>query len=277
MKRHLHLLLLFLLPAGFCYAQQDFEVTFYAVDALGNRDSVVIGKAPGATVGLDAALGEVDLSQVGHGALSLRSIQRDSLDYLCLTAFFNNPIYFPANLDLKRDMRPVQYGQYGTSKNSFQLLVKAQHYPVTVYCDCAQMGGVLSSASTLSAIDTACTESMTIGFNSLVPDTITLPDSSFHSLHLQFFDMIGRPEQTSAVAMTAAPNPAADLLQLSFTAPQQGQVELLDALGRLVLTQEVRQESRVQLPVAGVPFGLYLVRFTGSAGTASAQARVVKQ
>lgn len=98
--------------------------------------------------------------------------------------------------------------------------------------------------------------------NFVTADTTTMRD-----LILNTFTA-GTQEITENSAITAYPNPASDLLTVSFTFQNQkeAEVELLDLAGKRVIeTEKVQIISGLaekQLNVSGIPVGTYIVRIT---------------
>lgn len=85
---------------------------------------------------------------------------------------------------------------------------------------------------------------------------------------------------TTALQLTAAPNPTSDAVRLSFSIPQSGAAHIFvtDLLGRTVQQREwtlPQGENQLDLSLQGLPSGTYLVRLLAS-GT-GATMKVVKQ
>jgi hypothetical protein len=91
------------------------------------------------------------------------------------------------------------------------------------------------------------------GCSSFVNDTITVSPC------------VGISEQ-GGVTFTMFPNPATTAF--TFTAQEQGTVELLDALGNVVLAKQV-VDTQTQINIEGFAAGMYLVRFTSTSGSIS--------
>ena len=148
MKKLCLLLVAFLVMANDAYCESPVQLMFRVVDAAGNADTVKFAEIQGATDGIDAELGEVNLYNVPPNDLDLRIIKRtdtncinrecgwlgigtDSVPYwLC-------PVYgmwcrhhiLPndSNVDQKLDFRNMIPAWQGLA-----LKVYAKHYPVTL-------------------------------------------------------------------------------------------------------------------------------------------------
>ena len=56
------------------------------------------------------------------------------------------------------------------------------------------------------------------------------------------------------------PNPASDLLHITLAEPIDGvRVVLYDMVGKAVFVQDYGQENLIEVPVAGLPEGLYVL------------------
>jgi hypothetical protein len=98
----------------------EFTTTLEAVDALGNRDTVIFNVKVGATSGIDTELGEINLyGTEPQGDLDMRIIQRTDTN----------------NIDLKTDYRYDEF--YGDNDihypvTFYVIKVFAKNYPVTI-------------------------------------------------------------------------------------------------------------------------------------------------
>ncbi len=70
-------------------------------------DTVVFGFANNATVGIDEALGEVDITDHPTDSFDLRVIQRTAEDFECLYDENAEPVYFSSSFESKINVRPV--------------------------------------------------------------------------------------------------------------------------------------------------------------------------
>ncbi|MBK8614401.1 MAG: T9SS type A sorting domain-containing protein [Flavobacteriales bacterium] len=69
------------------------------------------------------------------------------------------------------------------------------------------------------------------------------------------------------VTFVAYPNPAAELITLPVTVKGMARCDVYDAAGRVVLSRQLSTSSTThQLPVNGLPAGLYTARITDQEG-----------
>lgn len=61
------------------------------------------------------------------------------------------------------------------------------------------------------------------------------------------------------------PNPTNDKINLEFENPYLGKVTLVDAIGNLILEQEINNESKVSLSISHLAYGIYTLRISNSA------------
>jgi hypothetical protein len=115
-------------------------------DALGNKDTIIIGATRNATLGVDNSLGERNYLGIQFNPLDMRLIQRDTICWGRLSTGTprtadrsQNFIYFPNPLDLKKDIRSslwVDIPQGGDrvlgSITKFTLKISTSNYPITL-------------------------------------------------------------------------------------------------------------------------------------------------
>ena len=125
----LKILFLLILVGQNSYSQSIYA-RIVAIDAKGRTDSVTFGQITGSTLGVDAALGEVDIFGVPYDSLDLRIIQRNSM---CID------LNYPNNIDLKNDYRPG-IGATFLEYSNFSFSVSADTFPVYVCLNSYQIG-----------------------------------------------------------------------------------------------------------------------------------------
>lgn len=70
-----------------------------------NIDIVTFGFSASASLGIDENYGEENIENKPTDSLEMRILQRTKLTYNCLVDTSNNKIYFPNNLELRKDIR----------------------------------------------------------------------------------------------------------------------------------------------------------------------------
>jgi hypothetical protein len=77
----------------------------------------------------------------------------------------------------------------------------------------------------------------------------------------------GITDPNSAIACSIYPNPAASVLNVSFSTanPQNLTIELIDALGKIVYVRQLQQvnEGNIPVPVTALPSGVYTIKVSG--------------
>ncbi len=76
-------------------------------------------------------------------------------------------------------------------------------------------------------------------------------------------------------AFTMFPNPTADMLNLTGLTAEPAHITLLDMAGRTILTQSV-SDGRLQMSLAGLTNGLYIIRFESMSASSSQRLVVIK-
>lgn len=132
--------LLLVLVSWYCHAQRI--TTLVLQDANGWRDTVYFGQHPGATPGIDAALGEVEMSNIPMLGTEMRFVSRAPLScFIDSMLFYRNHSY-----ESKKDLRGTLVGgpiwMYGSQNfgltnsemadNTFHLKVKCTALPCTL-------------------------------------------------------------------------------------------------------------------------------------------------
>jgi len=231
----------------------EFINKLYLIDAQGTTDSVLFGNNYSATIGLDTAWNEQDISNVPWNKPEIRSIHRtnDSVD--CV--FRSIPLIdlFPANYDLKFDMRPS--GSYVQEGINFVFKLEAEHYPVEIYSDFSDMyeNSEYNSWSSILLHSDSCEydtpASCEPGYIHLY--TITDSTENYITIRLDFETGIYTSEVTNTILRSG--NPTGSTLLLDYS----GRLQMFDLSGRKVLDQQV--ERLIPVNIAHLPKGCYLV------------------
>lgn len=134
MKKMMILVLLF---CSYVLQAQELQLKFIATNSYQVSSTVVIGRDNSASEGLDESFNEENIYSSEIDLVDLRSIQRTEDLHECLNSSpwdnTGNPLYFENNVDLKTDIRSMDFTD---SKNScFELKMIAQDYPVKLTID----------------------------------------------------------------------------------------------------------------------------------------------
>jgi len=89
---------LILLLASNLHAQQNafFHTTIHFEDAMGNKDSVIVGYDPDATSGIDSEFGEVEITAPFDSILEVRAISRFDFDQSMSKVIIDESEFIPA-------------------------------------------------------------------------------------------------------------------------------------------------------------------------------------
>lgn len=254
MKTKLILLVLFLHSLMMQGQSWEFTSKLYLIDGQGTIDSVLFGNNFSATIGLDTEWNEQDISNIPWNKPEIRSIHRKDDTVDCVIQSFVSDSLFPANYDLKIDMRPG--GAYNPEGTSFIFKLEAEHYPVEIYSDFSDMYENSFYCSCFTEIhlykDTCDDEtpaSCEPGYSHLY--TINDSTESYITIKLDFESGINRPEIRNTILKSG--NPSGSTLLLDYTGPLQ----LFDLSGRKLLDQHVERMRPVD--IGPLPKGCYLV------------------
>ncbi|MGH1336132.1 MAG: T9SS type A sorting domain-containing protein [Aureispira sp.] len=268
----LNTLLLFLGSYGILSAQigPDLQrVQLLLEDALGQKDTIEFGSSfqnhpsTAFTLGMDTAYGEINQYGQVYQSLDARIIQRDSLNYECLkTNHFTFPstgnLYFPNNLDSKRDFRPNLGGPHGLY-NNFEIRVNALHYPVTVSLgEQSILGGIIFS---FMLLDSNCnTTNTNYTASSRTQDTLFVLNASNQHTIIAIIDLIVSTNKTQAATSNIQlfPNPAGQYLSVKGLEGFEGDITVLNSLGQQLMHRSFYQEN-LQLELTDLPKGIYFL------------------
>ena len=114
---------LFFLPM--ITSAQEFSFELYFEDALGNRDTLVLGYDPLATDSIDVAFGEENIiAQPWDSVFEVRIS-----DY-----YYDNPTFQPTSFNSKKGIFKKRTN-HSYSTFPMQINIKSNHFPITVSCD----------------------------------------------------------------------------------------------------------------------------------------------
>ena len=73
-------------------------------------------------------------------------------------------------------------------------------------------------------------------------------------------DLVSVPDAQQAASFSLFPNPANTELNIQFANAQNGAMNIFDAFGKLVFSENLQNENSKQLNVEGLPSGIYFIR-----------------
>lgn len=111
-------------------SQVEWELPLYFTDAVGEKDTIIIGIAPDATSGTDSHLGEIEIQdQLWGNDMEIRVVFGEPLNG-STDDLWDNPQYKKMYLDGE--------GNFGTSSfviPDFRIIVKSSNLPITMHFD----------------------------------------------------------------------------------------------------------------------------------------------
>ncbi|MEO6303532.1 MAG: T9SS type A sorting domain-containing protein, partial [Bacteroidia bacterium] len=260
------------------------------MDALGNKDSIIVGYDPLATDSLDTAFNETDIKNTPINSLLDVRISKKQPG-------FGFPGSWPTTYQTKKQ---IQFKR--CSNNNFPIMtieVKAKYTPLTVtwnkvpYNTPCLGGSVFTSVLPGGWWDTGSPSSLyrkelaivnsgtfTANYNSLYPpnnsnyafinssDTISIFWFKFSDISLLTTNII---EQSNNTGLIFYPNPATDILNIETgnSINEFTKIEIINSLGQIILEEELKNNS---INIKDLPNGVYLLNLFNSTSTGSAQA-----
>jgi len=256
-----------------------------AVDAIGQRDSVVFTLDDNATMGIDAAFGEVNLYGKPYSSLDIRIIQRDQKTGFFINVF-DQPSYYwfntnygkilsTANIDLKKEYRSDKYKltdgslTYFADYTNFIVLVSAEHYPVTLFTEDNEFHstadyrnvkyGMFAPGEYYRFIDT------TVGFVMYQNQQImTIASKASNNLigFFTYFTGAVDDDGNSADNFTVYPTIADDRITISQDIMGKSNFKIYSIAGSLIQSLTIGT-SPYDVDVSAYPRGIYIVQGKG--------------
>lgn len=261
-----------------------FQTTFYVEDALGNRDSVVLGFDPQGTESLNPLFGEIEQAWIPGAVLEAR---------------VSSDIY---SFSKKKITLCEVYPSESYAVAAIFFFVKAQHQPLTFYWDheaiqnvgpyqqyafmTPDMIPILQDTyewnQTPGRRGTCLTShgsyTVTLTWDAAVENEVSLypsgtafesPDAAlglivFFSMYYEASycsrtDDATEPSRVKQVPVH--PNPATDMIHLNLAADSYSRVVLMNAAGCIVkVFENTSGSSSTNLDVSELPQGYYLVQ-----------------
>ncbi len=306
MKRINTLFFLFLLPfQAFTQQTAFFETTLYFEDAVGNRDTIVIGHDPDANGSFNPEFGEVDINVPWDSVFEVRASHGEDAFY------YDNPI--PLEDVFSKKIIEVAEGGIDTNHNCMPfkrgiiLHVSQRYYPLKIYWNPTDFDNVCSVNSTITPHQNPLTafewwtDPNALADSACMADTSELIISTFPGPWIDFYAMdqiegmgLGRVDGilllfgnqnypdtpcdkdivnteflSESIRFSIFPNPTMGLVNLKSESTFTWQ--LFDITGKLLA---IGNEATIDL--ADYPDGIYLLSATPLDGGPSVVEKVVK-
>ena len=261
------LLFVLILFSIITFAQQ-FSFNLYVEDALGNRDSLVLGYDPLATDSIDAAFGEVDIKSNPWDSVFEARVSKES--YL-----YGIPTYMPAHESkvqiLEHDPQSPYSPMGPQFTSSVYIAVKNMHPPFylswdsILFQDSSIMssgfwflhlidGGIFKTFET----DSFCSQNSFSSIESYymsANDTIWLLGFTFSS-----FNTLGVDHTSKGTAsLSAYPNPCEDVISFDFANVNSiSDLLIYNSLGQLIRQESISKiQDKVQVNISEMKSGIY--------------------
>lgn len=274
-----------------------FQMPLYFEDAVGNRDTIVVGyDANGSFDTLNPQFGEYAISTPFDSIFEVRAAH--AID--------------PPHTLSKKIISHYEGGGGDTcfASAGVEIFIQAKYLPITISYDTTLVNSSFCHRNMILSPDMYiflfqywwdAREYYCMSHTAMVVDTFTHPGVTTGGWLSRSFEVEGQglkelpgyywvvkyigicQNQVSTAApvgerpaLTLAPNPANDVLQVNWPTPFSGQLEVVSATGgRGVLHQSVRQSVSTEISVAQLPAGLYFLSVSGADGQRGGQPFVV--
>lgn len=261
---------IFLLIPFFAFAQ---GFTIIGTADNGKTDTVSFGYKTNATLGIDPALGEVNLFGQPAKEVDMRVVQRDSLNFSCTYTF--SPVFrddtfkhfFPIKFDSKTNFRNRTDTSFINrifevkffTKNIKKISISSWREP--------NLPNVAIWDSLDFFIDTCLSKPnqnfASYSWGPTSSDPVRLLATNYFANFLIVFKkgtLTSYKDSKAAVNIRIFPNPVSDRLTVDNIGDAKIQeIKLFDILGRQVLSQKTNFSERIDIDVSQLPQGTYCV------------------
>lgn len=284
MKTQFFFIFLALLSFSLHSYSQTSTIKFWAYDTHGNTDTIEFGLLPNSSIGIDSTLGEQDLTGNPFDSLEIRSIQRDSQNYSCLSlgAGMNGLVYFPQSRDLKNDYRPYS-GINGIMNNSFEIVVHSKTTPFYWGYDASNIGFMNNNVLDVYRDSSCHTIGITVGLLDSTDILSGLEDSlaKFHLFIFESHDINGYIVNQELIELQQNdiqihPNPFRNSITISSQKISQiDEINLYNSLGQKILTKtQIGNNKTLELNL--LPLGIYFIEILNLKEKTSFIQKIVK-
>jgi len=284
MKTQVYFTLLVIVFFSLHSYSQTSTIKFWAYDTHGNTDTIEFGLLPNSSIGIDSILGEQDLTGTSFDSLEIRSIQRDSQNYSCLSlgAGMNGLVYFPQNRDLKNDYRPYT-GINGIMNNSFEIVVHSKTTPFYWGYDASNIGFMNDNVLDLYRDSNCHTIGISVGLLDSTDILNGIEDSlaKFHLFIFESHDINGYIVNQELIELhkndlQIYPNPFRNFISISSKEVSQiDEINLYNSLGQKILTK-TQIGNNETLELNHLPLGLYFIEILNLKEKTSFIQKIVK-
>jgi hypothetical protein len=257
-------LIVFVFSSLICYSQDGFN--FILIDSKGRTDTVLFGMNYDATSGIDIDFGEVNIYGTAIDSLEIRSIQRISDNHLCLnsSSYENDgdPLYFPENVDLKRDFRKFEL--FSPINNNFEFTVNAIEYPLKIISDFTKWQPIGTWGIWIGILNYNCDIISSSYSDQSKVDTIFIDtDKSVMCILVKFDHEVNIHEVNENYNFELITNPITNeyIFIINKANTKNAIVSIYSIIGDLVYTQMLNGNNIIEISKLNFKKGMYLVNF----------------
>ena len=288
----------FLLISLFCLNKINSQsIKFFGYDHItGQRDSVTFGFDQNATMGIDEALGEIDITNTPANTNNMRVIQRTAEDFECLYDENEEEVYFSNSFESKINLRPLSPTSEGDNSLYFEVKNYTANFDwsyeivITDYVnppspnnqyllgfsanyDCDPTNNMLlDSYLTVIDIDPPIGPDPTGDFSILV--LLDEPPIGENYTHFYFKiqpnDISTEIDEPNLASYNIYPNPADEFIHLEGYDRESTAYELYNIQGQLVKQGDL-SISQTKIITADLAAGLYVVNILSINGQSTAR------
>jgi hypothetical protein len=272
---------------------QEFSFPLYVEDAIGNKDTIILGYDENGTQGEDLNFGEVDIKDIPFsGALDMRAVDYDFdlwTGYEDQTLFHSKIQIVKTRCEFQGPFPPVG------------IAIKADHYPLRISWDSTLFSALCNNQTLFTDLFPGFWFDPPSDYNTF----FRLRDSS-SAISTKYYETTSYPinnnEDTVKVfflgfipdatistkddlledqGFEISPNPASEVLNIYFKNNQNrkdGLFRLVDINGRIVLELKAeRNDLEYKIPLEKYASGIYLLQYVENGIPISTQQVIIQK
>ncbi len=246
-------------------------------------DTVTFGFANNATMGIDQALGEIDITDVPIDTYDIRVIQRTAEDFECLYNENAEAVHFSTSFESKNNLRPSFTSSEDDNSLYFEVISYSNNfdggYSIILVDYVRNLQDPIDQYFMgLSAVS-ECSESNNMFLDTNVFDGSPFPLAALlllptplgsDDLYTHFYFKLERDITTSTNEPILSPykiypNPADEFVNLQGYQPEDSAYELYNIQGQLV-KQGYLSTTQTKINTTDLPAGSYIVKILSNNG-----------
>jgi len=261
---------------------QEFSFTLYVEDAIGNRDSVIVGYDEDATDGEDPAFGELDIEDIPfNGALDVRVVNYDyqlSPDVL----YPENLIFFQSKIQIVKKDCSFYQGPFPPPGVG----IKADNYPITITWDSTAFEELCTTQSVFTdwhpggwfdASDGSLTKENLKNTSQVIIEKHFAHSSyltdNLDTVKLFFIGFIPDPTivdvkniNKEEINFSISPNPTSHsfFIKNKTSTNTENQIQLFDLNGKMMIEKNIHllQNQNIEIETTHLSAGIYFLKIS---------------